>query len=195
MWWHWGSESCSWTWAGTVSPLGISSQCHCSSVSPRDALTVACIVACIVLDQNLLSSERHQKNNRIQEVQNLCWALNQSQWAQRALSHPQEGRQTRQGEDAIVLSPGVSQMRCQVSKDKCMPAGLMDVASHRKKRSTLGQAWILEVPGCGQIHVTNKGFKAFIQKMTNLPSSGHGAQWKACQSLRTITCFLRSHST
>lgn len=29
--------------------------------------------------------------------------------------------------------------------------------------------------------------------MTNLPFSGHRAWRKACKSLRTITCFLRSH--
>lgn len=91
MWWHWGGESCSRTWAGTVSLLGISmarcsSQRHCSSVSP-------CTWICLVLDTELLSSEEgahgHQKKNSIQEMQNLCWALNHSQWTWRALSHPQ----------------------------------------------------------------------------------------------------------
>lgn len=90
MWWHWDGESCPRTSAGTVSPLGTSmarcsSQCHRSSVSPRTPI-------CLVLDPKLLSSEEgvhgHQKINSIQEMQ-ICWALNQSQWTRRALSHPQ----------------------------------------------------------------------------------------------------------
>lgn len=183
---------------GKDSPLGISmawysSQSLYCSVSPR-------ILIRIVLDPRLLSSEegahRHQKKPESKRCKTSAEPQVRASvpWERRA--HPRaeslpEGW-TRQGEDSIVASPEVSQMRWQVKKDRCVPAGLMDKASHRKQHSTSGTSRHLGGPGWGANTYNKQGTQS-LHLNDNVPTSGYRAQCKAHQSLRTITQFLRTH--